>query len=184
MTRSLAVIVCALSLSALSFAPAYSEESASSKADPTATTKVEPQQAKPVDANAATKSEAQKSEPADTAAAPRDKKSKSDAAAPTGRISSFCSKLPKNVPAFLAGWVVGTPIAIARMSKREIIAATRDLVGDTSNPILLGAGGVLGVPAGLMSGGMYGAYAGVADSWVNANDNPYSKDSFSLGEMK
>ena len=94
------------------------------------------------------------------------------------------SKIPKNVPAFIAGVVVGTPIALVRMSKREIVTATRELVGETDNPLILGAGGVLGVPAGLMGGALYGLYAGTADSWVNADDNPYSRDSFSLGDMK
>lgn len=169
MTRSLAAILCALSISALSLVPACAEEKAAAKDTPPAATTTEKTTTKSVTTESKTTT--------------KETTTKASSGG-QGRFHDIMSKLPTNVPAFLAGVVVGTPIAIARMSKREIVTATKDLTGETDNKLLLGAGGVLGVPAGLMSGAIYGVYAGVADSWVNANDNPYSKDSFSLGEMK
>jgi hypothetical protein len=110
--------------------------------------------------------------------------SKSSSSGPIGRLGGMFSKVPKNVPAFVAGVVVGTPIAFVRMSKREVVSATRELVGETENPLILAPASVLGVPAGIMSGGIYGLAHAIGNAWTNADDNPFSKDSFSLGDMK
>lgn len=202
MTRSFAAILCAVSISLLNLMPVLAEES-SAAASNESNSSAAATEAKNSNSQAAEKAKTESVSDADDSdeispkkkrLAQKTKESKSDDATKkadsgtgnfvTGWLGGALSKVPRNVPAFLTGAVVGTPVAVVRMSKREIVTSTRELVGDTDNPLFLGAGGILGVPAGLMSGAIYGLYAGVADSWVNADDNPYSKDSFSLGDMK
>lgn len=151
MKRSIAAIMCAVSLFAVTTLAANAEDSPAAKAD------------------------------SDSGAS---SSKSSSSSGPTGRIGGVLSKVPKNVPAFLAGVVVGTPIAFVRMSKREVVSATRELVGETENPLILAPASVLGVPAGIMSGGIYGLAHAIGNAWTNADDNPFSKDSFSLGDMK
>jgi hypothetical protein len=112
-----------------------------------------------------------------TPAAPAEKKKDK------GGLGKMLAGLPGKAAAFTIGAIGGTPIAIVRVSARETVSATRDLVGETSNPLLLGAAGVLGVPAGVLSGALQGPVYGMKNSWDNL-DEPFSKDAFSLGEIK
>jgi hypothetical protein len=91
---------------------------------------------------------------------------------------------PARFASFVVGSVVGTPVAMVRKTKQEIITATKDLVGDTNNKFLLGAGGILGVPAGIVSGFFEGPVYGVVDAWKGSADEPFSAESFSLGDIK
>ena len=91
---------------------------------------------------------------------------------------------PQRLAAFVAGVMVGTPVAIVRKSIICTVSDTKELVGESRNPIFLVPAGMLAAPWGLFSGGAEGIYAGIADSWVNSSENPFSKESFSLGKMK
>jgi hypothetical protein len=104
---------------------------------------------------------------------------KSDAAKSSSSSDSTAGKAARNIGAFFVGIVVGAPIAMARMSYKESIVATRDLVGDTDNWALLAAGSVLGIPAGVLSGTTEGFLMSVKNSWV---EPAFSKESFSLGD--
>lgn len=98
--------------------------------------------------------------------------------------SGGSAAVPARFASFVVGSVVGTPVAMVRKSKQEIVTATRDLVGDTNNKFLLGAGGFLGVPAGLISGFFEGPVYGVMDAWKGSADEPFSAETFSMGDMK
>lgn len=88
------------------------------------------------------------------------------------------SGLPGKALGATFGVLFGTPIAIVRKSAVETVSATRDLVGETDNPFLLGAAGILGVPAGICSGVLQGPFVAAKNGWDN---KPFSKESFSLG---
>lgn len=92
--------------------------------------------------------------------------------------------LPTALASFAFGTAVGIPVAFVRKSAKEVVTATTDLTGDTSNPLFLGAAGVLGLPAGILSGAFEGVFNGIYNSATNAVDQPFSKDSCSLGELK
>ena len=89
--------------------------------------------------------------------------------------------LPMKLVAVTCGTIVGTPVAMFRRSCSETVAATKDLTGETSNPILLGLAGTFGLPAGVLSGTLQGPFYAMYNSWTN---EPFGKDSFSLGDMK
>lgn len=92
--------------------------------------------------------------------------------------------IAQRLASFTTGVIVGTPIAIFRKSVECTASDTKELVGESKNPIFLVPAGMLSLPWGVFSGSVEGLYAGIADSWVYADDKPFSKDSFSLGEMK
>src|SRR5271170_133026 len=102
--------------------------------------------------------------------------------APAGKAAD--GNVAKRMAAFLTGVVVGTPIAVVRKTIQCTVSDTKELVGENRNPFFLVPAGMLAFPWGLFSGGVEGLYDGVADSWVNSADKPFSKESFSLGEMK
>jgi hypothetical protein len=88
------------------------------------------------------------------------------------------------VGSFVAGTFVGIPVSMFRKSKQETITATKDLVGDTDNKFLLGAAGILGVPAGILSGTIQGMVYGPLNAYRGTKDEPFSAEAFSLGDSK
>jgi hypothetical protein len=90
----------------------------------------------------------------------------------------------QRLASFTTGVIVGTPIAIFRKSVECTVSDTKELVGESRNPVFLVPAGIISLPWGVFSGGVEGLYTGVANSWVNSDDKPFSKDAFSLGEMK
>ncbi len=98
--------------------------------------------------------------------------------------SSPGAGLPARFVSFLAGVVVGTPIAIARKTARAVVADTKELVGERTTPWLVVPVGMFTTPWALLTGTVEGAYAGPVDGWVYSADKAFSKDSLSLGEMK
>jgi hypothetical protein len=87
---------------------------------------------------------------------------------------------PVKVVGLATGAVVGTPIAVTRYVAKESVASTKKIAGDSGNPALLAAAGLIGVPIGVFVGGVEGVYYGSA----NAYSKPFGKDSFSLGEIE
>lgn len=92
--------------------------------------------------------------------------------------------LPRRLAAFAAGVVIGTPIAIARKCVQQTVNATHDIVGDSTNPLFVLPAGALSLPYAVLGGTLEGVYTGAINAWVNSDDDPFGKDSFSLGEME
>lgn len=105
-----------------------------------------------------------------------------ETAKPSGKKSSSTG-LPTRIASFVTGCAVGVPVAIVRKTGDEIAEGTKDLLGDTNNWFLMVPAGILTVPFGCVSGSAGGVLHGVKNAWVNSGDEPFSKDSFSLGDM-
>ena len=109
------------------------------------------------------------------------------AAAPAAHAESagsFLRHLPQRTAGIVVGTLVGTPIALARCTKRELVAQTKlcyDL-GGVPKPIGYITAGAFGIPSGIMCGAWYGAADGVADSVVNSKE-PFGKASLSLDKL-
>lgn len=113
---------------------------------------------------------------------------KKDAKADTGKASTKSSSagdggIMNRAASFTAGVVVGTPIAIVRKCKTEIVQATKDLTGDTDKLYFILPAGLLGMPFGALSGTVEGTFLGIINSWKASGDEPFSKEAFSLGDM-
>lgn len=83
---------------------------------------------------------------------------------------------------FVAGCLVGTPIAICRRTKISTVKSARELYSTEHNPIILVASSPLIFPRGMFNGTLAGLLYGVADSLVNL-DKPFSKACFSIGDF-
>ena len=92
--------------------------------------------------------------------------------------------LPRRLAAFGAGVVIGTPIAIVRKFAQQTVNATHDIVGDSTNPLFVLPAGTLSLPYSALGGTLEGVYTGALNAWVHSDDDPFGKDSFSLGEMQ
>jgi hypothetical protein len=100
---------------------------------------------------------------------------------------SFVAHLPVRLVSFAVGTAVGTPIAWVRCTHTEIVKRTKEaynLGGVRPKPLAYLSAGCLGLPSGILSGAWSGAFNGVADSWVNSKDAPFSKDTFSLEKLE
>lgn len=91
--------------------------------------------------------------------------------------------IPVRLVAFAVGAVVGTPIAVLRKTCENTSNMSEEL-GGKDNPALRGASALATLPFAIFKGGLEGMYYGTANSWANSSEHPFSKDSFSLGDMK
>jgi len=95
--------------------------------------------------------------------------------------------LPARVAGFTAGVIVGTPICIIRRTHLEIKQGEHDLIGDVDTwwkkGLFVFPGLLMAVPYGGISGGVGGCMYSVKNAWTNSKDEPFSKDTFSLGDV-
>lgn len=83
---------------------------------------------------------------------------------------------------FLAGAIVGTPIAYVREIYGETKIATKDLVGETDNWFLIVPALPLGFIGGMVSAPAQGIMFGVKNAWEGSIDEPFSAEAFSLAD--
>lgn len=117
-------------------------------------------------------------EPKEPKAVKADKGAKKASSSSGGGVGA----VPGRLASFAVGTMVGIPVSMFRKSKEESINATKDLVGDTDNKFIIAPAGLLGVPAGVLSGTMQGIVFGIKNAWTGSGDEPFSRESFSLGE--
>ena len=92
--------------------------------------------------------------------------------------------IPVRLAAFATGAAVGTPIAILRKTCENTTTMSGDISDKSTNPALRITSALVILPFACFKGGLEGAYYGVANSWSNSSEKPFSAESFSLGEMK
>jgi len=109
---------------------------------------------------------------------------------PTAVTSNVpAKKTPANVPfhkkfvSFLAGTVVGVPVCMVRRSKYEDWYAVHGMVGDSDNKLARATLGTLWFPFAVVTGVCEAPFDGAINAFRNT-DKPFSKDQFSLGELK
>ncbi|MBI1270613.1 hypothetical protein GC174_09285 [bacterium] len=162
---------CILSLFLIIACLVLSSRSAFAQSVPTDATPPSPalrQEIKPVDLGEKRKSET------DNKVAP-DSKSRAQ-----GDRSS-ASQLPLRLLSFTTGFVVGTPIAIGRCAYKQTRAGTKDLVGDSTNPLLVVPATIISLPFGVMGGPFEGVGSAAVNSWRGSGQDPFGPESFSLG---
>lgn len=103
----------------------------------------------------------------------------------TDSTKSFIGHFPKSLLSFAAGTAIGTPIALVRCTKRELVKQTKEAysLGGVSKPLGWITAGFFGLSSGVLFGVGLGISDGLADSWVNSGDAPFSGKSFSLDDL-
>ncbi|HEY9786471.1 MAG TPA: hypothetical protein V6D17_13775 [Candidatus Obscuribacterales bacterium] len=100
-----------------------------------------------------------------------------------GETAKAVFMVPVKLVSFSAGALVGTPIAVVRMTSKNTVQATKDISGKDANPIKVGFASLLGLPIGVVTGTVEGGYYGMENAAIHT-DKPFSKEQFSLGELK
>lgn len=90
-------------------------------------------------------------------------------------------------PVKLAAWgvstVVGTPIAVLRYTAHDTKKCVNDFGWKSDNKMLKAVSPIVGIPAGVFTGGVEGTWKGWTNAWDN-NKEPFGKEALSLGEIK
>lgn len=128
---------------------------------------------------------------ADSAKTKTDNKAKSDG---NGKTNSDTSKeaskgktptkgnLATRAASFVAGTIVGMPVAIVREIGGETKIATKDLVGETNNWFLIVPALPMGFIGGCLSAAPQGLMFGVKNAWEGSHDEPFGREAFSLAD--
>ena len=89
----------------------------------------------------------------------------------------------QRLASFTTGFIFGTPIAIARRTYSQTRSGSTDIIGDSHNPILVATTSLFSLPFAIIGGPLEGVGYSLANSWHASGDEPFGKDTFSLGDM-
>jgi hypothetical protein len=84
----------------------------------------------------------------------------------------------------VVGTVIGLPISVLKSQYKDITGFTRDMVGESHNPLLWAVAVTLCVPTGTMNGMMTGIANAPMNAWKYSADAPFSAETFSLGKAE
>jgi hypothetical protein len=99
---------------------------------------------------------------------------------------SYIEHIPQRIAGCAIGTLVGTPIALVRCTKRELVKQTKEAytLGGMPKPLGYITSGFFGVPSGIMCGVWYGTFDGAIDGYVNSKDTMFNKGTFSLDKLE
>lgn len=89
-------------------------------------------------------------------------------------------KMPVRVASFTTGFILGTPVSIVRAFGRQAKAGSKDLIGESKNPILLATTYLFSVPFAFAGAPFEGVGMSAINSWNGSGDEPFGKQSFSM----
>ncbi len=89
-------------------------------------------------------------------------------------------KLPVRMASFTTGFILGTPVSIARAFGRQTRAGSKDLIGESKNPVLLATTYLFSLPFAFAGAPFEGVGMSAINSWSGSGDEPFGKETFSL----
>lgn len=89
-------------------------------------------------------------------------------------------KLPVRMASFTTGFILGTPVSIVRAFGRQTKAGSKDLIGESKNPVLVATTYLFSVPFAFAGAPFEGVGMSAINSWNGSGDEPFGKESFSL----
>ncbi|HEY9789939.1 MAG TPA: hypothetical protein V6D22_06055 [Candidatus Obscuribacterales bacterium] len=84
----------------------------------------------------------------------------------------------------MVGGVFGIPVSMVRRTKIEVVSATKELVDNSNNKFYLAAASPIGLVGGIVSGCFQGAIFGPYNAYKYSTTEPFSAETFSLGEAR
>ncbi len=119
----------------------------------------------------------------DKAKSDGDDKTKSDTTKKAkGAKTPAKGNIASRAASFVAGSIVGMPVAIAREIGGETKIATRDLVGETNNWFKIIPALPMGFIGGCLSAAPQGLMFGIKNAWEGSHDEPFGREAFSLAD--
>jgi hypothetical protein len=105
---------------------------------------------------------------------------------PSSGSTSEAGKIAKKAAGFAAGTAVGLPVAFVRLTADAIPEHAKSVpfIGESNNPALKWASRGLMIPTAFFSGFVQAPFYSITNAWNAAvtDDEPFSKESFYLGE--
>jgi ABC-type nitrate/sulfonate/bicarbonate transport system permease component len=100
-------------------------------------------------------------------------------------VQSAIAQVPARAVGTVLGAAIGTPIALVRCTKRELVKQTKECftLGGVPKPLGYVTAAAFGIPSGIICGAWYGAADGIADGVANSKDSPFNKGVFSLDKL-
>ena len=89
-------------------------------------------------------------------------------------------KMPVRMASFTTGFILGTPVSIVRAFGRQTKAGSKDLIGESKNPILLATTYLFSVPFAFAGAPFEGVGMSAINSWNGSGDEPFGKQAFSM----
>lgn len=89
--------------------------------------------------------------------------------------------LPYRLLSLTTTTLVGTPIAMVRGMRKEVVAVAEEAAGERGRMPVAVALFNMGMPLGLLSGGCDGFFQGIENGFSEGFLDPFSKEAFSLG---
>lgn len=89
-------------------------------------------------------------------------------------------KLPVRMASFTTGFILGTPVSIVRAFGRQTKAGSKDLIGESKNPVLLATTYLFSLPFAFAGAPFEGVGMSAINSWNGSGEEPFGKEAFSL----
>ncbi len=89
-------------------------------------------------------------------------------------------KLPVRMASFTTGFILGTPVSIVRAFGRQTKAGSKDLIGESKNPVLLATTYLFSLPFAFAGAPFEGVGMSAMNSWNGSGEEPFGKETFSM----
>lgn len=135
--------------------------------------------------NATDDNKQEKSNPADSGEKKQDSQSQGESpkAKRSPTLQGPTASLPKRIASFVAGIIVGVPVASVRRAVSEDKEAGHTVCYEKDVPAIEKAARVILFPLCAISGVIEGTSDAVENSWKYSDTQPFSKNSCSLGKL-
>lgn len=107
-------------------------------------------------------------------------KKRTDEDMPQAKSSHSDVALPVRMASFTTGVLFGTPVSVVRALGRQTKAGSKDLIGESHNPVLLATTYLFSFPFAFAGCPFEGAYMSIINSWNGSAEEPFSKETFSM----
>lgn len=90
--------------------------------------------------------------------------------------------LPVRMASTTTGLILGYPIAVARCLYKETKDGTKDFVGSSTNPVFVVPAALISFPFAVFGSPFEGLGYSAFNSWRGSGEEPFGRDTFSLGD--
>ncbi len=112
--------------------------------------------------------------------APALKKRNDDDLPPVKSGSKSDVAIPVRLASFTTGVIFGTPVSVVRAFARQTKAGSKDLIGESHNPVLVASTYLFSLPFAFAGAPFEGVGMSIMNSWNGSGEEPFGKETFSM----